>query len=120
MNEGDCFILDAGQNIYLYVGSLSKKTERLKAIAFANQIRDEDHAGRGRIHVIGKPPRVLRNCSLARCRLHFLSDESSLPGERDVFFEELGSGSAEEVPQEEIGGDDVAFEKNIEVKRPFL
>ncbi|PSN34433.1 Gelsolin, partial [Blattella germanica] len=46
MNKGDCFILDAGKEIFVYMGQKSKRTERLKAISAANQIRDQDHAGR--------------------------------------------------------------------------
>jgi gelsolin len=54
MNKGDCFILDAGKEILVYVGQKSKRTERLKAISVANQIRDQDHAGRAEVHIIGK------------------------------------------------------------------
>lgn len=54
MNKGDCFILDAGKQIFVYVGQKSKRTERLKAISAANQIRDQDHAGRAEVHIIGK------------------------------------------------------------------
>lgn len=54
MNKGDCFILDCGHTVFLYYGVNSKKTERLKAISAANQIRDQDHAGRASIKIIGK------------------------------------------------------------------
>lgn len=54
MNEGDCFILDVGKNIYVYIGTKSKRIERLKAITAANQIRDQDHAGKAHVHIIGK------------------------------------------------------------------
>jgi hypothetical protein len=53
MNKGDCFILDAGKEIYVWVGPESKGTEKLKAISAANQIRDQDHAGRARVSIIG-------------------------------------------------------------------
>jgi len=53
MNKGDCFILDSGKDIFVYIGQKSKRTERLKAISAANQIRDQDHAGRARVHIIG-------------------------------------------------------------------
>ena len=39
MNKGDCFILDAGRDIYVYVGKSSKRIEKMKAISAANQIR---------------------------------------------------------------------------------
>lgn len=56
MNKGDCFILEAPKNkkIYVYVGKFSKRTERLKAIQAANQIREQDHGGRIKIEVVGK------------------------------------------------------------------
>jgi gelsolin len=54
MNKGDCFILDAGKEIFVYTGQKSKRTERLKAISAANQIRDQDHAGRAKVNIIGK------------------------------------------------------------------
>lgn len=54
MNAGDCFILDAGKTIYVYVGKKAKRLEKIKAISAANQIRDQDHAGRSQVHIIGK------------------------------------------------------------------
>lgn len=54
MNKGDCFILDAGKTIYVYYGSKSKRTERLKAVSAANQIRDQDHSGRAPVKILGK------------------------------------------------------------------
>lgn len=53
MNKGDCFILESGHEIYVYVGEKAKGQERLKAISAANQIRDQDHAGRAKINIIG-------------------------------------------------------------------
>lgn len=54
MNKGDVFILDINSDIFVYVGDKSKNVERLKAISVANQIRDQDHSGRGRVEIIGK------------------------------------------------------------------
>lgn len=54
MNKGDCFILDAGNDIYVYVGAQAKRVEKLKAISAANQIRDQDHNGRARVQIIGE------------------------------------------------------------------
>lgn len=54
MNKGDCFVLDAGKLIYVYMGIKSKKTERLKAITAANQVRDQDHGGKAKIIILGK------------------------------------------------------------------
>jgi len=93
MNKGDCFILDSGKDIFVYIGQKSKRTERLKAISAANQIRDQDHAGRARVHII---------------------DEYSTQGEVSHFFEELGTGSSDEVADETDGGDDSEFERKQE------
>lgn len=54
MNKGDCFILENGRDIYVYVGPNSKRVEKLKAISAANQIRDQDHNGRASVHILGK------------------------------------------------------------------
>lgn len=54
MNKGDCFILDAGRDIYVYVGKKSKRLEKMKAISAANQIRDQDHNGRSAVHIVGE------------------------------------------------------------------
>lgn len=54
MNKGDCFILDAGKEIYVYVGQKAKRLEKMKAISAANQIRDQDHNGRAAVHIVGK------------------------------------------------------------------
>lgn len=53
MNKGDCFILDTGSEIYVYVGPNSKGSEKVKATAAANMIRDQDHAGRGHVTIVG-------------------------------------------------------------------
>lgn len=41
-------------------------------------------------------------------------DEFSTQDEIDQFFEVLGSGSPDQVPDESVGGDDDAFERNEE------
>lgn len=93
MNKGDCFILEAGKNIYVYVGTKAKRVERLKAISAANLIRDQDHGGSSKIHII---------------------DESATTDEVEEFFTTLGGGSPADVPEEHAGGDDEEFEKNEE------
>lgn len=89
MNTGDCFILDSGNEIHVYVGKKSKRVERLKAISAANQIRDQDHNGRARVHIV---------------------DEFSSEHDHEQFFEILGSGSPTSVPEEAAGEDDAQFE----------
>ncbi|CAD6993520.1 unnamed protein product [Ceratitis capitata] len=90
MNRGDCFILDAGEEILIYVGEQAKRLERLKAIYAANEIRDQDHHGRAKVNIVD----------------NFSSDFA-----KEHFFATLGSGSAEEVPDETTDEEDGAFEK---------
>lgn len=91
MNKGDCFILDAGRDIHVYVGTNAKRVEKLKAISAANQIRDQDHNGRATVHIL---------------------DEFSTFGDQEEFFNVLGSGSPDSVPEENADEEDGAFETN--------
>ncbi|XP_053622401.1 gelsolin-like [Plodia interpunctella] len=93
MNKGDVFILDVDHDIYVYVGEKARNVEKLKATSVANQIRDQDHNGRGRVEIV---------------------DQYS--GDVDVqkFFTALGSGARNTVPEESAGGDDQTFERNEE------
>uniref|UniRef100_A0A336MY83 CSON002905 protein n=1 Tax=Culicoides sonorensis TaxID=179676 RepID=A0A336MY83_CULSO len=91
MNKGDCFILDAGRDIYVWVGKDSKRLEKLKAISAANQIRDQDHAGRANVIIV---------------------DEFSPEIDQQHFFEALGSGSFNAVPDASTAEDDAEFEQS--------
>eukprot|EP00090_Calanus_glacialis_P016248 TRINITY_DN2546_c0_g1_i5.p1 TRINITY_DN2546_c0_g1~~TRINITY_DN2546_c0_g1_i5.p1 ORF type:complete len:714 (-),score=245.21 TRINITY_DN2546_c0_g1_i5:95-2236(-) len=84
MNKSDCFILDGGKDhpILVYMPAGARKMEQFRAVQVANEIRDEDHAGNAEVEVIDR-----------------FSDNM------DKFFEMLGSGSADEVPE---GSDDDA------------
>ncbi|XP_055902350.1 gelsolin isoform X2 [Eupeodes corollae] len=93
MNKGDCFILDAGSKIFVYVGMQAKRVEKLKAISAANQIRDQDHNGRAKVDII---------------------DEHSSNADIDEFFTILGSGSPDDVPDESIAEEDGVFESSDE------
>ncbi|ENN79901.1 hypothetical protein HUJ04_003671 [Dendroctonus ponderosae] len=93
MNKGDCFILDLGRNIYVYVGTAARRVEKLKATAAANQIRDQDHAGKSTVTIV---------------------DEFSPQSDFDTFFKALGGGSRDTVPEATSGGDDAQFETSEE------
>lgn len=54
MNKGDCFILDCGATVYVYMGPGSRRIERLKAITAGNAVRDDDHAGKAKVIIIGE------------------------------------------------------------------
>ncbi|XP_041983481.1 gelsolin-like isoform X2 [Aricia agestis] len=90
MNKGDCFVLDVGDSILLYVGENSQGAERLRAIAVANSIRDQDHNGRAQVDII---------------------DPYSSESDVSLFFTALGSGDRDSVPDAEAGGDDEDFER---------
>nr|XP_032528079.1 gelsolin, cytoplasmic-like [Danaus plexippus plexippus] len=74
MNKGDCFILDVDHQILVYVGDGSKSVERMKAITVANQIRDQDHSGRGSIEIIGQYTDYTKNDLYQEC---YILDTSS-------------------------------------------
>ncbi|KAF9818375.1 hypothetical protein SFRURICE_017797 [Spodoptera frugiperda] len=93
MNKGDCFILDIGNEVYVYVGESTRNMEKLKAISVANQIRDQDHNGRARVEIV---------------------DQYSNDVDTQKFFTALGSGTKDLVPEASAGGDDQAFERNEE------
>ncbi|XP_063631112.1 gelsolin-like isoform X2 [Cydia splendana] len=92
MNAGDCFILDKGHDVFVYVGAEAKSVERHTAIRAANQIRDQDHNGRGVVQII---------------------DSSSTDEELNNFFAALGSGDKDSVPPASDGGDDEKFETGV-------
>lgn len=91
MNQGDCFILDAGKRVYVYMGPSCRRMERVKAVHAGNAIRDEDHAGGAKVLII---------------------DETATPGEVGEFFEALGGGSPDDITAE--SEDDVQFERAAE------
>ncbi|KAM9793291.1 gelsolin a isoform X2 [Syngnathus typhle] len=50
-NQGDCFILDLGNEIYQWCGSQSNRFEKLKAVQVAKGIRDNERCGRAHVYV---------------------------------------------------------------------
>jgi hypothetical protein len=60
--------------------------------------------------------RLLSNVIVLKYLLWSLADEYSSHNETTHFFEELGSGSLDEVADETMGGDDADFEKKQEVR----
>jgi len=90
MNRGDCFILDTPDTIYVWPGPKSRRTERLKAIMAASQMRDNDHAGKAKIHIL---------------------DEYADGGLSAQFFKQLG-GSEDQVPPAASAPDDVDHERS--------
>uniref|UniRef100_A0A4W5RSG0 Gelsolin n=1 Tax=Hucho hucho TaxID=62062 RepID=A0A4W5RSG0_9TELE len=53
-NQGDCFILDLGSEIYQWCGSQSNHFEKLKATQVAKGIRDSERSGRARVYEDGQ------------------------------------------------------------------
>uniref|UniRef100_A0A0A9WEB4 Gelsolin n=3 Tax=Lygus hesperus TaxID=30085 RepID=A0A0A9WEB4_LYGHE len=93
MNKGDCFVLDSGSELFLYVGPDSKGVESHTARRVANQIRDQDHCGKVNITTI---------------------DSSSSEGEISEFLSVLGASSLTDVPDASTAGDDLEFEKKLD------
>uniref|UniRef100_A0A8D3E074 Scinderin like a n=1 Tax=Scophthalmus maximus TaxID=52904 RepID=A0A8D3E074_SCOMX len=64
-NQGDCFIIDLGENIFIWAGSKSNPFERLKSIDLAIEIRNNERAGKAVIHHIdeGSEPDVVLDVS---------------------------------------------------------
>lgn len=120
MNKGDCFILEDDRNIYVYVGPTAKRVEKLKAISAANQIRDQDHNGRASIHILGIFfCQESITCCFSKRKEEwqyngFVTDEFSSQDDRDDFFRVLGSGSADQVPEDTTAEEDSAFETKDE------
>ncbi|MCI4392768.1 hypothetical protein PGIGA_G00149800 [Pangasianodon gigas] len=50
-NQGDCFILDLGDEIYQWCGTKSNHFERLKATNVSKGIRDNERAGRAKLYI---------------------------------------------------------------------
>lgn len=90
MNKGDCFILDADRDVYVWVGPNANRIEKLKAINVGNDIRDQDHNGRATVQII---------------------DEFTSLTDQENFFKVLGSGSPSTVPEQSAAKDDATFEK---------
>ncbi|XP_060775704.1 scinderin like a [Neoarius graeffei] len=51
-NQGDCFIIDLGKDIYQWCGSKCNRYERLKASQLAIDIRDNERSGRAKLEMI--------------------------------------------------------------------
>ncbi|XP_064608792.1 gelsolin, cytoplasmic-like [Liolophura sinensis] len=87
LNQGDVFILDCGQTIFVWSGPRSSRTERIKGTEVARRIRDEERGGKAVIHIV---------------------DDDRW--ETDVkFFKVLGSKCP--IRSAEEGGDDREFER---------
>ena len=52
LNLSDCFILDLGNDIYVWCGPNSNPWERMKANDMGRSIRDDERAGKAEVHLI--------------------------------------------------------------------
>ncbi|XP_041098671.1 gelsolin-like isoform X1 [Polyodon spathula] len=50
-NQGDCFILDLGNEIFQWCGSQANRFEKMKATQVAKDIRDNERSGRAKVYV---------------------------------------------------------------------
>lgn len=53
MNHGDRFILDLGQELWVWQGEEAGRMEKIKALEVARRIRDEEQGGRIRVYPDG-------------------------------------------------------------------
>ncbi|KRZ67970.1 Gelsolin, cytoplasmic, partial [Trichinella papuae] len=95
LNNGDVFVLDAVQNIYIWCGANSSRIERVQGMEFARDVRDYAHNGKSQIQLIE-------------------------PNSNDcgIFFQHLGVDSNFKVTRQSDDIDDAEFEKQraVEVK----
>ena len=73
----------------------ARKMEQFRATQIANEIRDEDHAGNAEVEIIGE---YQVNNEQTLIVYHFPDNNF------EKFFEALGEGSMDEIPEED--GDD--------------
>ncbi|XP_014671689.1 PREDICTED: gelsolin, cytoplasmic-like [Priapulus caudatus] len=52
LNAGDVFVLDCGMDVYVWCGPDSGRMERHRGIRLANDVRDNERAGRADIHIL--------------------------------------------------------------------
>ena len=50
MNEGDCYILDVGEALFVWNGTQCSRTERIKAMEYARKLRDD--RGKGNLIIV--------------------------------------------------------------------
>ncbi|KAG9278837.1 gelsolin-like [Astyanax mexicanus] len=60
-NQGDCFIVDLGKDVYQWSGSGCNRFEKLKASEVAIDIRDNERNGRAKLHMVdeGAEPQAI-------------------------------------------------------------
>lgn len=87
LNRSDCFILDTVNDVYVFYGESCNLKERINAIQAATGIRDSDHAGSAKIHIL---------------------DDSADRNLYEEFFGHLGGGSLEDVT--DSADDDTNYE----------
>uniref|UniRef100_A0A1A8GZP3 Gelsolin-like domain-containing protein n=1 Tax=Nothobranchius korthausae TaxID=1143690 RepID=A0A1A8GZP3_9TELE len=118
-NQGDCFIIDLGKDIYHWSGSESNRYERLKTTQMANDIRDNERKGRAKVHMIeegsepdavinelgpkpelppGEPDVPTERAATSKASLYLISDaagsmKTSLVAEKSPFKQDLLSQS---------------------------
>merc|ERR1719470_387190 len=95
MNQSDCFILDGGKGhpLLVFMPPGARKMEQFRAVQVANQIRDEDHAGHAVVEICDQFTENMKK-----------------------FFDALGSGSVEDVPEGTEDDEQVEAEAKREIK----
>ncbi|XP_078344525.1 advillin-like [Oculina patagonica] len=55
LNNGDCFVLDTGRTIFVWLGKDSNGKERFNAIKYGREFRDEERAGLASVILVDTP-----------------------------------------------------------------
>uniref|UniRef100_A0A4W4FIF6 Gelsolin-like domain-containing protein n=1 Tax=Electrophorus electricus TaxID=8005 RepID=A0A4W4FIF6_ELEEL len=68
-NQGDCFIIDLGKDIYQWHGKQCNMFEKTQALNMSRKIRDGERNGRATVHVVeeGEEPQALIDVRTSSC-----------------------------------------------------
>ncbi|XP_006010370.1 macrophage-capping protein [Latimeria chalumnae] len=90
VNKGDCFVLDAGEVLFVWCGSNSNMFERSKAMEVANAIRDMERKGKAAVKKVNDGEELVE-------MLQILGAKPSLPEESPEDDKEADRSHGKEV-----------------------
>ena len=88
LNEGDVFVLDTKEAVWVWVGADCSRLEKIKGMEFARKIRDEEKGGRGTM--------MLASPEDERMRQKFYDQLGRVGGE-EVVIRSAGEGGDDEI-----------------------
>jgi len=94
MNEGDCYIIDVGEALFIWNGKMCSRTERIKGMEYARKLRDD--RGKGNLIVLDQGE----------------EDKSTMGAEEyELLDEYLPISGKGKVQPASVGGADDAYER---------